>query len=101
MNIADNYRHIEGPYQNCEGEKIENQILIAGGFDLYTHHYFNPQPSNGCKKVSYCTRVKCSHLSLVPGDGNTQQFPMTQKNRFFQSPRYRYPNPTTEKETPK
>ena len=66
MNIADNYRHIEGPYQNCEGEKIENQILIAGGFDLYTHHYFNPQPSNGCKKVSYCTRVKCSHLSLVP-----------------------------------
>ena len=65
MNIADNYRHIEGPYQNCEGEKIENQILIAGGFDLYTHHYFNPQPSNGCKKVSYCTRVKCSHLSLV------------------------------------
>ena len=65
MNIADNYRHIEGPYQNCEGEKIENQILIAGGFDLYKHHYFNPQPSNGCKKVSYCTRVKCSHLSLV------------------------------------
>ena len=66
MNIADNYRHIEGPYQNCEGEKIENQILIAGGFDLYTHHYFNPQPSNGCKKVSYCTRVKWTHLSLVP-----------------------------------
>ena len=65
MNITDNYRHIEGPHQNCEGEKIENQILIAGGFDLYIHHYLNPQPSNGCKKVSYCTRVKWTHLSLV------------------------------------